>query len=400
MLEITPGGCMERLIRLEPEIRDSIIEMGGEDVAKCYQCGRCMPACPWNCLENIEYLVYRYPQAVKLGDIINSEDKAELEKEVTDIFRCVGCDNCLAECPRGVNISDVLRAVRRILVDYGSYPNEMKDIVSRSSSYGNPLGEPADKRASWAENSGIPRFKSGFDYLYNPCCIPAYDTRATKIARATGEILKVAGVSFGVLGGEESCCGEAVRRVGAEEVFQDLAHRNIDSYKNFNVKTVLTTSPHCSLVFSREYPKFGAQFVSLHISQLLYQLLEDKRITPQKPFNRKVVYHDPCTLGRQLGIYEEPRGLLRSVPGLELVEIPVFNRKYSICCGGGSAGVWYDWPKDERLADFRIKQVINTGAQVLAVACPYCLQMFEETIKSIGVEMEVMDIAEILHQSL
>lgn len=391
---------MEKLIKLEPDIRDLIIEFGGEDVTKCYQCGRCMPACPWNCLTNIEYVVYRYPQAIKLGDIISTEKKEDLEKETIDIFRCVGCDSCLSECPRGVNISDVLRAVRRILVDYGSYPNELKNVVSRLSSSGNPLGESAEKRSEWSESLGIPKYETGYDFLYNPCCIPAYDTRAKKIAQDTARMLMKANISFGVFGSKESCCGEAIRRVGAEDVFQNLARSNINSYNNANVKTVLTSSPHCHLVFSKEYPKFGARFKSIHMSQFLYQLVKDKKLVPKRSFNKKVVYHDPCTLGRQMGVYEEPRELLKSIPDLELVEIPIFNRAHSICCGGGSGGVWYDWPKDERLASFRMKQAIDTGAEVLAVACPYCLQMFEETAKSMGIELPVMDIAEILYQSL
>ncbi|HIE06010.1 MAG TPA: 4Fe-4S dicluster domain-containing protein, partial [bacterium (Candidatus Stahlbacteria)] len=204
---------MAKIIRLDTEIRDEIISHDGQQIQKCYGCGRCMTACPWNHLERVEYPIFRYPQSIRIGEIISSEEKQELEKEVIDIFRCVGCESCLRECPRGVNIADVLRAVRRVLVEYSSYPDEFKALVSLIKSSGNPLGEPEAKRTNWRDGLDIPDFREGFDYLYNPCCVPSYDARAQKVARATASILKKAGVSFGILDGEV-CCGEAVRRVG------------------------------------------------------------------------------------------------------------------------------------------------------------------------------------------
>ncbi|RKX71015.1 hypothetical protein DRP53_03035 [candidate division WOR-3 bacterium] len=388
---------MEKLIRLDPEIQQTIIEYGGGDIQKCYQCGRCMPACPWNLLAEVEYPVFRYPQAIKVGDIIAGEGKEELERETADIFRCVGCESCLYECPRGVNIAEILRAVRRILVEYGSYPGEYKDVVSRLKSTGNPLGEPPSKRGNWAVEIGVPSFDSNHEYLYSPCCIPAYDRRGKEVARATSRLLMKAGVSFGTLGPDESCCGEAVRRIGAESVFQDLMRRNREVYTERGVKRIITSSPHCQLAFERYYQ---LPVETYHITQLLDQLIQSGRLRPTQPFERKVVYHDPCTLGRQLGIYEEPRRVLMSIPGLELLEVPYFNRGYSICCGGGSLGLWYEWSKDERLCDYRIRQIVATGAEVIAVACPYCLQMFEETLKSMDLEIKVMDITEILNLSV
>jgi Fe-S oxidoreductase len=391
---------MGNVITINPEIRETIIESGGEDVIKCYQCGKCMAACPWNLLKKIDYTTYRFCQRIKLGAIIESEDKDEIATDTIDVFRCVGCDSCRYECPRGVSLSDVLRAVRRILVDFGSYPAELKSVVTRLFNSGNPLGEPAEKRADWATGLDIPPFNESLEYVYFPCCIPSYDTRAKKVAQSTAKILKKANVSFGIIGKEEFCCAEAVRRVGAEKVFQTAVKNNTDTFKKMGVKKVITTSPHCFLTFKKEYPEYYDKFDAIHVTQIFAQLLKDRKIVPKKEINKTVVYHDPCTLGRQMEVFEEPREVLKSIPGLKLVEVPMFNREFSVCCGAGSMGLWRDWPEDQRLSNFRIEQLIKTGADMLAVACPYCLQMFEENIKSMGREFPVMDISEILCDSL
>jgi len=391
---------MSNVIKLNPEIREAIIESGGQDVIKCYQCGRCMAACPWNLLENTEYATYRFCQRIRLGAIIDSEEKEDIAADTIDVFRCVGCDSCRRECPRGVSLSDVLRAVRRILVDYDSYPSELKSVISRLYSTGNPLGESAEQRSAWADELGVPRFDGNYEYLYFACCIPSYDSRTQIVAKATAALLKKAHVSFGILGEQEFCCGEAVRRVGAEKVFQTAMKCNIDSFNKNHVKKILTTSPHCQLTFTKEYTDKDPDIASVHVTQLFSHLIIKKRLVPKYPINKKVVYHDPCTLGRQLDIYDEPRAILKSIPGLKLVEVPVFNRELSVCCGAGAMGLWRDWPQDERLAHFRAQQILKTGADVLVVACPYCLQMLEETMKSLNASIEIMDIAEILWSSV
>ncbi len=391
---------MSNLIRINPEIRETILESGGDDVIKCYQCGRCMAACPWNLLKKLNYTTYRFCQRIRLGAIIESEERKDIEADTIDVFRCVGCHSCRHECPRGVDISDVLRAVRRILVDYDSYPSELKGVISRLYSSGNPLGESAEERGAWAKDLDIPAFEGTHEYLYFPCCIPAYDARAQRVAQATAKILKMAGVSFGISGKEEFCCGEAVRRVGAEKVFKTAVKSNTELFKRIGAQKVITTSPHCYTTFKNDYPEYYDKFDAVHITQVLSQLVKEKKIKPKKPFEKTVVYHDPCTLGRQMGVFDEPREILKSIPGLKLVEVPMFNREFSVCCGAGSMGLWRDWPQDERLANYRLEQLIKTGADICAVACPYCLQMLEETVKSLNATIQVMDITEILYASL
>jgi len=391
---------MNAIVRPDWDIRDAILDMGAGDAYKCYQCGKCMAVCPWTHVESVVFPVYRMPQSVKFGAIVSSEDTAEIEREVDEIYRCVGCESCTTWCPHGVSMPDIMRGIRRILVEFGSYPSELSESVSRIHSTGNPFGEPRERRGAWAEEAEIPAFVPEMDYLYSPCCVPAYDPRATKVANATVQILRTAGVSFGVLGDRETCCGEAIRRVGVEEVFQEVAAANIAAFSAAGVHRTVVTSPHCYRTFDQEYGELGADFEAVHQTQLFANLIEQQRLEPKKSLDKKVVYHDPCALGRGCGVYDEPRAVLESIPGLELVEIPNYSREHSLCCGGGSGGVWLERPKGERLSDIRVQQAAATGAEILAVACPYCLQMFSDSIKTMELDLEVKDVSELLDESL
>ncbi|MBL7136151.1 MAG: (Fe-S)-binding protein [Candidatus Marinimicrobia bacterium] len=385
---------------INPEIRDFLVEMGAEDIYKCYQCGKCSSICPWFQVGTYDFPIFRLPLETALGMVASSEDKKELEEEVDKIYRCVGCEACVDQCPHGINIPNILRAARRLLVDFGSYPDILKSIVQKIHDVGNPLGEEREKRSDWAKQLNVPNFQPGIEYLYFACCIPSYDPRVQNVAQATVRILQKSGVSFGILGVQENCCGEAIRRIGAEKVFEEVTKSNISSFESAGVKNILVTSPHCYTSFENDYPEFGANFEVFHITQYFSGLIEKGKIQPIKSFDKKVVYHDPCNLGRQNGIYEEPRNILRNIPGLELLEVENFNRSLSVCCGAGSGALWMEWEKDERIGDIRINQLVDTGAEIIAVACPYCLQMFEETIKSMDLNIQVMDIAEILYESL
>jgi Fe-S oxidoreductase len=335
-----------------------------------------------------------------LGLVASSEEKEELAKEVDKIYRCVGCEACVDQCPLGVNIPNILRAARRILFDFGSYPEPLKSVVRKTRNVGNPLGEPREKRADWTKGLDVQKYNSDMEFLYFPCCIPAYDPRAQKVAYATARILAITGITFGIIGVRENCCGETIRRVGSERFFNDLAKANITAFNDVGAHKILVTSPHCYNTFKNEYPEFGGRYEIVHTTQLFSQLIRKGKIVPQKEYRKKVVYHDSCRLGRQNGIYEEPRNMLRSIPGLELVEVEDFSHNLSLCCGAGSGGLFMDWSAGERMVDIRIKQLVDTGAEVIAVACPYCLNMFEETIKSMNMNIQVMDVTEILYESL
>lgn len=385
---------------LNPEIREFLLEMGAEDIYKCYQCGKCTSVCPWFQVGTYDFPVYRFPLEAALGMMASSEDKDELMAEVDKLYRCVGCEACVNQCPHGVRIPIILRAARRILVDYGSYPEALKDVVGRIRNTGNPTGDPAEKRLDWAADMDVPAYEPGMDYLYFSCCISSYDPRIKEVSKAVAKTLKAAGVSFGLLASANRCCSEAIRRVGAEEVFLENAAANIEAFSEAGVTRVLVNSPHCFVTFKNEYPEQGGKFEVVHITQVLANLIAEGKLKPTGEFKKKVVYHDPCTLGRQSGVYEEPREVLRSIPGLELLEVPDFNRQFSVCCGAGGGALWNEWDKDERIVAVRLEQLTATGADVIAVACPYCQQMIQETAKSMGIEIEVMDVTEILAAAL
>ena len=381
---------------INPEIRDVLIEMGAEDIFKCYQCGKCGSTCPWFQVGTYDFPVFRVALEAALGTLAATEDKDQLAKEIDKVYRCVGCEACVDQCPHGVNIPKIFRAARRLLVDFGSYPEVLKATVRRIRDSRNPLGEPPEKRPEWAREMGIPHFEPSMEFLYFAGCIPALDPRAKRVAQATARLLLSTDVAFGILGADENCCCEIVRRIGAENVFEELATANIDAFVKAGVNRIFVTCPHCYDSFKNEYPDLGSKFEVLHSSQYLLEFIEQGKLVPKQPFEKKVVYHDPCVLGRQNRIYEEPRRILRSIPGLDLIEVEDFNRSLSVCCGAGSGGLWMEWDKDERIATVRARQLIDTGADVIAVACPYCLQMLEETTKSLGAEIPVMDVAEIL----
>jgi Fe-S oxidoreductase len=239
------------------------------------------------------------------------------------------------------------------------------------------------------------------EFLYSPGCYLSYDPRARKIARATVEILNRAGVDFGILGPEESCCGESIRKTGDEALFKTLARQNIRAFVERGVKKIVVSSPHCFHTYTNEYPEFMVHFEVVHISQLIHSLIAEGRLELKKEYAKTVTYHDPCYLGRHNGIYDEPREALKKVPGLQLSEMPE-SRKNSFCCGGGGGRIWMETPKGERFSDLRLAQAIGVGAQVLATSCPYCITNFEDSRLNLkdGDAIEVKDITEIIRDAI
>jgi Fe-S oxidoreductase len=388
------------VLTITKEIRDAIIELGGTDAYKCYQCGMCTGLCPWYQIKKVDFLVNRIPHNVKLGNVMATEEKEAIDKEVEDIFRCVGCDNCLEYCPRGVNIGDIVRAIRRILIDYDALPKTLKDIVTKVYSSGNPQGESPEKRNKWTQKLAIPTFTPELEYAYFTCCIPAYDAQVRKIAEATAKVLQSANTSFGLVKDDVWCCCETMRNFGAEKIFQEIAKNNISALNKAQVTKMIVTSPHCYTAYKNEYPELGSKIEVSHTTQIFAQLIANRKLKPTKPVTKRVIYHDPCTLGRQNNIYDEPRAVLKSIPGLELLEFENFNRKDSICCGAGSGGLWLEREKGERMSDIRVQQAVDAGAEILAVACPYCFIMFEDSIKTMNLSLQVKDISELLAESL
>jgi Fe-S oxidoreductase len=374
------------------EVVDIINEEGGEILKLCYQCGTCTAVCPWNKVRS--FIVRRIMHQGQLG-LVDFEDE--------DVWLCATCNNCVKRCPRGVEIIDVMRALRRAVTELGiaKVPDSLRITIKNISGVGNPLGEAEDKRANWAQDLDIKLHTQGTEVLYFPCCIPEYDPSVQRVARATAAVLKKAGVNFGILGNRANCCGESVRKAGDEAVFKQLAQNNITALEEAGVRNIIVSSPHCYHALKNEYPRLGASFEVTHVSQYLLELLKQERLKLTKEVNLKVVYHDPCYLGRHNNIYDEPREVLRSIPGLELVEL-ADHREFSLCCGGGGGRIWMETKSGERFSDLRLNQAIETGATVLAVACPYCMLNFNDSVltQDKGDLIEVRDIAELVQEAL
>jgi Fe-S oxidoreductase len=220
-----------------------------------------------------------------------------------------------------------------------------------------------------------------------------------KAARATANILNSAGVDFGILGDRENCCGESIRKTGDEALFKRLAKENIRTFIDHGVKKILVSSPHCYHAFKNEYAQFRVNFDVVHISQYLLELVREGRLKLKKELAKIVTYHDPCYLGRHNGIYDAPREVLKSIPGLELIEMPD-ARVDSLCCGGGGGRIWMETPKGERFSDIRLDQAAGVGAEMLVTSCPYCITNFEDSRmnRTDSDSFAVSDITEIIQE--
>lgn len=374
------------------EVTDIINESGGDVLKLCYQCGTCTAACPWNKVR--DFIVRRIMHQGQMG-LVDFEDE--------DVWLCATCNNCVSRCPRGVEIIDIMRALRRAVTELGiaKVPDSLRLTIKNISGVGNPLGEPEAKRAAWSQDLDVKPHTAGTEILYFPCCIPEYDPSAQRIAKATVKILKAAGVDFGTLGDKARCCGESVRKAGDENAFQGLVESNLAAFKAAGVTAIVASSPHCYHTLKNEYPEFGADFEVIHSSQYLLTLIRDGRLKLTKEVNKTVVYQDPCYLGRHNNIYDEPREVLRSIPGLKLVEFPD-SRENGLCCGGGGGRIWMETKSGERFSDIRIDQALEAGADTLAVACPYCMLNFDDSVLTMnkGDAISVSDITELVAEAI
>jgi Fe-S oxidoreductase len=375
----------------EKEIIDVIKESGGEGFKYCYQCGLCDTVCPWN-------RVIRF----SMRKIVRQATFGLTEIESDEMWRCTTCGKCPQYCPRGVKIIEAGVALRRIATEYGVFPDPVRPIRTVSASLvgeGNPLNEERQKRADWSKGLSVKPFTEGMDVLYFPGCYLSYDPRLKKVATATAAILNKAGVDFGILGVQENCCGESIRKTGDEELFKRLARANIKTFIENGVKRILVSSPHCYHTFKNEYPEFMVNFEVVHITQYLCELIDAGRLEISKAYGKKVAYHDPCYLGRHNGIYDEPREVLRRIPGLELIEM-ADSLADSLCCGGGGGRIWMETPKGERFSDLRLAQAVEVEAEVLATSCPYCIANFEDSklLLKDSEAIEIKDITEIIQE--
>lgn len=365
----------------------------------CIQCGKCTGGCPMamKTALNPRALIYRILVA---GNGFNLEGREEL-------WDCTTCSTCSSRCPKQVNPMEAIVAMRSAIVEKGKVHPNVKTALESTFRQGNPLKMPREDRGLWAKDLQIKAFaETGAEYLYYVGCTPSYDPRGQKVARALVTLLQSAGVDFGILGSDENCCSSEVRRLGEAGLFEAMVEENTEMFKELNVQKMFTVSPHCFNAFKNDYRSieagaaFGAQVQ--HYTQVLAELLRDGRLKFNGKFEKKVTYHDPCYLGKHNGIFDEPRNVLTGIPGVELIEMDR-SREKSLCCEGGGGRMWLEGTNPgTRLAQLRVKEALDTGAEVLATACPFCLLTLEEAVKHLNAEekIRVLDVAEIAVQAM
>jgi len=325
------------------------------------------------------------------------------------LWACTTCRACEEQCPVLISYVDKIVDMRRSLVMVkGEFPHQLAKPFQGMETNGNPWNLSRVDRAGWADGLDIPAMtdRPAAPVLFWVGCAASYDDRAKRIARATAKLLKRAGVDFAILGLEESCTGDPARRAGNEFLFAILAEANVATLGGYRAqggaRTVVTTCPHCFNSLKNEYPDFGLRDVEVvHHSDYLLGLLAEGRLHPKRPAPGRVVYHDSCYLGRYNGIYDPPREILRRIPGVELVEAEYWTKQRGLCCGAGGAQMWMEEQNQDRVNVKRTLQLIDTGAQTIASACPFCMTMLTDGIKSKNVEdrIQQLDVAELLERS-
>ncbi len=322
------------------------------------------------------------------------------------IWGCTSCRACEEQCPVMISYVDKIIGMRREEVMMkNEFPGELQGAFNGIETNGNPWNISAMDRADWADGLDIPLLsdKPDAEVLYWVGCAASYDDRAKKVARAVSMLLKKARVDFAILGTEETCTGDPARRAGNEYLFQMLAEQNIETLNGYEAakKTIITACPHCFNTLANEYSDFGGSYDVVHHSDFLNGLLVAGKLVPSKAVKGKVVYHDSCYLGRYNQVYDSPRQILEAIEGLELTEVPYWNRKKGLCCGAGGAQMFME-EHGERVNNKRTLQLLDTGATTIATGCPFCMTMLTDGLKDAEKEEEIgqRDIAEILAEAI
>ncbi len=411
------------------------------DFSTCTECGRCQSQCPaWNTEKPLSpkllVMDLRDHAFAKAPYLLAAEDKreglpeavrAEAERPLVGLLEdggvitpdvlwsCTSCGACVQQCPVDIEHVDHIMDMRRYQVMIETaFPTELNGLFKNLENKGNPWGMNASGRNAWITEvdfgvrvfgaEGESALPDDVEWLLWVGCAGAFEDRAKRTTKATAELLHLAGIEFMVLGEGETCTGDPARRSGNEFLFQMLAQQNVEVLNEIGARKIVTTCPHCLNTLGREYPQLGGTYEVVHHTQLLNRLVREGRLTPVKPVEEKVTYHDPCYLGRHNKVYSPPRELIESLPGLTLTEMPR-NRERSFCCGAGGARMWMEETLGTRVNVNRTQEAVATGAETVAVGCPFCRVMISDGVTGLQQDgsaegVEVMDVSQLLLRSV
>lgn len=384
----------------------------------CTRCGRCQANCPAYIAgkplspKDVVLDIRRHMLQVGPKVLATAPDKrGELERQLVGgtikeetLWACTTCRACIEHCPVEIEQYTKIIDMRRYLVLMeGNMPEMIQRALNNVEVRGNPYGGTQALRAEWAKGLDIKVLAqdSNVDYLYWAGCAAAYDERNAKIAATFARILKTAGVSFGILGNEETCTGDPARRMGNEYLFQMMARQNIETLNRYGVKRIVTTCPHCYNTLKNEYPEFGGNYEVIHHTQLIADLIKAGKLKPTQPVAGTFTYHDSCYLGRHNGIYDPQREILRAIPGINVTEM-ARSREHGLCCGAGGGHMWMEDRTGRKINEIRVEDAMQVNAGVICTACPFCMSMMEDGIKTKGQDenMIALDLVEMVERSL
>ncbi|HEX3230849.1 MAG TPA: (Fe-S)-binding protein, partial [Pyrinomonadaceae bacterium] len=378
------------------------------DLDACTECGRCTDVCPANAvgkelsprdiilqLRGLMHDQSRDSQTKIIGSVPATSPNA--------LWQCTTCAACMEACPVFIEQMPKIVDMRRYLVmEEAEFPDSMQQAIMSLEKRGHPFSGTSATRLDWAEGLGLNQISETKDaeVLLWVGCGGALVERNQKVTRATAQLLTQAGVKFAIMGREEKCSGDPARRIGNEFLFETLAKENVENLNRYEVKKVITACPHCFNTFKHEYPQYGGMFEVYHHSEYLARLVDQGKLKPLSQSTGKVTFHDPCYLGRQNGVYDAPRQLVQISTSGKAVEMGR-SRAKSFCCGGGGGMSFVDEPATQRVNQERAREAIETGADVLAVGCPFCMTMMEDGINARKGERDirVMDVAELLWEA-
>ncbi|MCJ7494217.1 MAG: (Fe-S)-binding protein [Deltaproteobacteria bacterium] len=387
------------------------------DMDACTRCGRCLDHCPayqsgkplapkknW---DSIRAHMEEKGALIRKGKDPEAEGGKKLIGDVISedvIWACTNCLACAMVCPVFIPCVDKFLEMRRYLVLMESrFPPEVQLVFRNMENNNNPWGVGLGLRADWAKGLGLKTLAEDgeVDFLFWVGCAGSFDDRNKRVATSLVKTLRASGAKFSFLGTEEGCCGDSARRIGNEYLYQTLVQANIEVLNNYGVKKILTMCPHCFNTLKNEYPQFGGNYEVMHYTEFLADALTSGKLKLTKPIDKVVTYHDSCFLGRGNEIYEAPRTILRAIPGLRLVEMERSGVR-SFCCGAGGGRMWMEEKIGTRINQMRTEQAVQTKAESVGTACPYCLTMLGDGIKEKGLEesMTSFDLSELVEKAM